>query len=130
VTSAGAAIAGTTVTRKLTEAEPPEFAAVTVTVSPVRSVSVGIDTSPVPASMVAPAPLTAKVSPAPVKSSPAITSCGPEPWVKVTSARPVASAGGAWVTTSAVVSASTLPAALLAVTRTVSALRSSAGPGR
>jgi hypothetical protein len=57
-TTTGGSSAAATVTRKLTEAEPPEFAAVTVTVSAARSALVGIVTIPVEASIVAPPPAT------------------------------------------------------------------------
>ena len=48
-----------TLTLKLTEALPPEFVAVTVTVVAASSAPVGMPTTPVAASIVAPAPLTA-----------------------------------------------------------------------
>ena len=61
-----------TVTWKLELALPPEFVAVTVTVA-CTAASVGIETAPVFASIVAPAPVTAKARFSPVKSAPAAT---------------------------------------------------------
>ena len=61
-----------TVTWKLDVALPPEFVAVTVTVA-CTALSVGMLTRPVLASIVAPAPLTAKARFSPVKSAPAAT---------------------------------------------------------
>ena len=57
-----------TVTRKAREAEPPEFVAVTVTVSPARGVLTGMERIPVAGSIVAPAPVTPKTSAAPEKA--------------------------------------------------------------
>src|SRR3954462_9513637 len=48
-----------TLALKLREALPPEFVAVTVTMVAARRVAVGMPTTPVAASTVAPAPLTA-----------------------------------------------------------------------
>src|SRR6185312_13937331 len=57
-----------TLALKPTEALPPEFVAVTVTVVAASRSAVGRLTAPVAASIVAPAPLTVKLSPAPVKA--------------------------------------------------------------
>ena len=68
-TSVGAAVIGSaaTVRRKLPTAAPPELLAVTVTVTPVRSASVEMLSSPVAGSMATPSPLTPKVRAAPEK---------------------------------------------------------------
>ena len=63
---------------------PPEFVAVTVTVA-CRARSVGRVTRPVAASIVAPAPVTAKVRPWPLKAAPAATVCGPLSRSKISS---------------------------------------------
>ena len=55
--SAGQPIA--TLTRKLSDASPPELRAVTRTAAPVTIASVGMVTRPVAASTLAPAPVTA-----------------------------------------------------------------------
>ena len=60
--------AATTVTAKETEAEPPEFVAVTATVSAARAAPSGIETRPVAGSTEAPAPATPKASAAPAKA--------------------------------------------------------------
>ena len=56
VTAAG--LMAATLTLKLTEADPPEFVAVTVTATPESSVPVGRLTTPLAGSIVAPAPVT------------------------------------------------------------------------
>ena len=129
-TATGAGSAAATVTRKPTDALPPEFVAVTVTASAVRSASVGSVTRPVPASMRAPPPATAKTRPAPAKAAAAATSAGPEPCTSSRSSRPPAATGAARRIASRGVSAATLPAAFVAVTRADSPVASSASPGR
>ena len=68
-----------TVTRKLSDAEPPELLAVTVTRAPSTGVAVGIETRPVAGSTLAPAPVTAKRRFAPAKAAPASTVLRPAP---------------------------------------------------
>ena len=73
---------------------PPEFVAVTVTVA-CTALSVGMLTRPVLASIVAPAPLTAKLRFSPVKSAPAATVSTPLPRSKISSSSPPLATGGA-----------------------------------
>ena len=129
-TRAGATRAGTsatTLTRKLAAADPPEFVPVTTTSSASRSASVGILTTP-SASISAPPPSTEKTSASPSKTSPAATVCRPLPRTNSTSASTPAT-GATRVTAIAAVASVTLPATLLAVTRQLSAARSSSGTG-
>ena len=80
---------------KPTEALPPEFVAVTVTVVAASSAEAGRLTAPDAASIVAPAPLTAKLKPAPVKAAAAATEPAAAPRVRVWSgSAPLATGAG------------------------------------
>jgi len=130
--SAGGAViaSASTVTAKASEAEPPELVAVTVTVSE-RRAAVGIAIAPVAASTVAPAPATAKRRPPPRNAGAASRVKLPGAWSRISSSSTPATATGAGqVTASPAVVASLLPAAVRAVTRQLSVVRSSSGPGR
>ena len=80
-----AARSSSTVTLNAAVAEPPGFLAVTATVAPEIGASVGIETTPVPASIVAPAPATAKRRSRPAKTWAVDTSWAPVPWSKTSS---------------------------------------------
>ena len=78
-TATGAASGAATVTRKPVVALPPELLAVTVTGTSATSASVGMATTPVRGSTLAPAPLTAKRSASPAKAAAASTERVPFP---------------------------------------------------
>ena len=86
--------AASTVTAKPSAAEPPELVAVTSTVSD-RARSVGIDTTPVSGSTVAPAPETVKRRPPPRNAGAAATSQLPVPWSRISSSSTPAATGAA-----------------------------------
>ena len=128
--TAGAASGAATVTRNPSAALPPEFVAVTVTRAATIAVSVGRLSTPVAASMLAPAPVTAKLSAAPLKCGAIGTTKSPLPSSSSRSPRLPAATGATWVTRTGSVTASKLPAALLALTAQLISARSSAATGR
>ena len=118
-----------TVSRKLASAEPPEFVAITVTVS-TRAVSVIRVTTPVAGLIVAAAPVTAKRRPSPAKAAAAATLAAAAPCSTVTSASMSTAIGAGQLTRIAAGSAESEPATLLAVTWQVISRPSSAATGR
>ena len=84
-----------TVAVKAAAALPPEFVAVTVIVSPSRSWSVAMVTTPAAESIVAPRPITANVSAAPAKAAAASTVAGPVPASTASAASAATTVGGA-----------------------------------
>ena len=120
-----------TVTRKLSDAEPPELLAVTVTRAPSTGVAVGIETRPVAGSTVAPAPDTEKTQrPRRRRRRPPPQSARAAPRGEAPGRRAGPTTRGAGqVTASGAVSAAAWPAALVAVTRAARSVRSSPGPG-
>ena len=122
--------AALTVSWKLSVAEPPELVTVTVTSAAAIAVSVGRLSTPVAASMLAPAPVTAKLSAPPLKCGASGTTKSPLPCSSSRSPRLPAATGATWVTRTGSVTASRLPAALLAVTAQLISARSSAAIGR